>query len=41
MPDSMKFTSVDPINGMTKKNPGIVCNLVNGEWVTSDRYYAK
>ena len=36
MPDSMKFTSVDPINGMTKKNPGIVCNLVNGEWTSTD-----
>jgi 1-pyrroline-5-carboxylate dehydrogenase len=36
MPDPIKFISIDPINGMTQKKPGIVCNLINGEWVTTD-----
>ena len=36
MSDPMEFISVDPIDGMTQKKPGIVCNLINGKWVTTD-----
>ncbi len=32
MKKNNEFLSVDPYNGMTDKNPGVVCNLINGEW---------
>ena len=31
-----KFSSVDPINGMTQAKPGKACNLVDGVWVTTN-----
>lgn len=30
-----KFSTLDPLNGMNKKNPGRVQDLVKGEWVDS------
>lgn len=31
------FTTVDPFKGMNSENPGIVQNLVNGAWSTTDQ----
>lgn len=28
------FATVDPFDGMTATNPGVVLNLVGGEWVS-------
>lgn len=30
-----EFATVDPFNGMTGDNPGVVCNLVAGKWSTA------
>ena len=29
------FATVDPFDGMNPDSPGLVCNLVNGEWQTA------
>ena len=38
MPNMLAFATVDPVNGMTAGNPGIVRNLVAGNWVDGAEY---
>ena len=39
MSNSLKFSTVDPINGMNSKNPGKAQNLLNGEWLNTAKYF--
>ena len=34
-----EFATVDPFDGMTAANPGILQNLVGGQWVDGDGCY--
>jgi len=33
-----KFTTLDPLKGMNKEDPGTVQNLVSGEWIESSQF---
>ena len=33
-----KFTTLDPLKGMNKEDPGNVQNLVSGEWIESSQF---
>jgi len=33
-----RFATVDPFHGMTSDEPGVVCNLLRGEWAEGERF---
>ena len=39
MSNLLEFTTVDPINGMNRKNPGKAQNLLSGEWLDTSKYF--
>ena len=39
MSNLSKFTTLDPLKGMNKEDPGRVQNLVNGKWIESSDFH--